>query len=238
MRPFTNQLVCEIRKEGLNLSNKLKFTCSGSCVVMFIDMISSTRTSCEIRNSAKLRLFYEIFVNVLSEVASNHGARIIKNGGDSIFCYFPRTMESQEKASFREVLNCGLKMIQERDILNAMLQSENLPPVSYRISADYGRHEIVKDSNFDTIDLFGPTICLCSKINILCPPNNMVIGSDLHEIAKSLSDFVTRPSGEYKIDQRQSYPIYLVKSKKYDKPQQEHEANITSLPAMNPEPSI
>jgi len=171
------------------LASRLKISSSEASAVMYIDMVQSTKITCQISDSDKLRLFYESFINTLSDIAISHSARIIKNGGDSIICYFPKTKDCVEKSAFKEILDCGLEIIHARDVLNAGLASAGLPATSYRISIDYGKHEVVKDEDLNIVDIFGPTMCVCAKINSLAPPNCMVIGSDLYEIVKSFPDF-------------------------------------------------
>jgi class 3 adenylate cyclase len=180
---------------------------------MYVDMVQSTKTTCQIASSDKLRLFYETFINTLSDVAMTHGARIVKNGGDSIICYFPRTKDCADKSAFKEMLTCGLEMIHAREVLNAGLNASGLPATNYRISVDYGKHEVVKDEDLDIVDIFGPTMCVCAKINSLAPPNCMVMGSDLHEIVKSFSDFNMVSFGQYMIQERRPYPVFLILKK-------------------------
>lgn len=195
------------------MASRLKISSSEACAVMYVDMVQSTRITCQIANSDKLRLFYETFINTLSDIAITHGARVVKNGGDSIICYFPKTTDCAEKSAFKEMLICGLEMIQMREVLNAGLEAAGLPATNYRISADYGKHEVVKDADLDVVDIFGPTMCVCAKINSLAPPNCMVIGSDLHEIVKSFPDFSMVGFSQYAIQEKHSYPVFLVLKK-------------------------
>lgn len=180
---------------------------------MYVDMVQSTKITCQIPNSDKLRLFYETFINTLSDIAITHGARVVKNGGDSIICYFPKTADCTQKSGFKEMLNCGFEMIHTRDALNSALEAAGLPTTNYRISADYGRHEVVKDNDLEIADIFGPTMCICAKINSMAPPNCMVIGGDLYEIVKSEKDFNILGCGEYSIYEKRPYPVFLVLKK-------------------------
>jgi len=69
--------------------------------------------------------------------------------------------------AFKSVFECGLTMIAVNLIINDKLQKEGkeLPPLCYRISADYGRVEVAKSLTSTNEDLFGPTVNLCAKIN-------------------------------------------------------------------------
>jgi class 3 adenylate cyclase len=85
------------------------------------------------------------------------------------------------------LLECFTTMILAHDIINAKLHSENLPSVSYRISADYGRVEVATSSSSKSEDLFGSTMNTCAKINSMAEPNGIVIGGDLYQIIKLFS---------------------------------------------------
>ena len=55
---------------------------------------------------------------------------------------------------------------------------------AYKISANYGKVELATSSNSNGVDLFGPTVNICSKINHLTLPNQLVIHKDLYDIIK------------------------------------------------------
>jgi two-component system, OmpR family, response regulator ChvI len=80
-------------------------------------------------------------------------------------------------------------MIEARRFINAKLNEERLPPVSYRISADYGMVEIARSMTSITDDLFGSTMNRCAKINSKAKENSMIIGNDLYQITKLFSSF-------------------------------------------------
>ncbi len=209
--------------------SRLRFESSESCAIMIVDMVNSTRVACRLDDSCKLRLFYEIFINTMSDIARSLGGRVIKNGGDSIICYFPMTRECTDESCLLPVLICGLDMLDARTHLNYGLQSLGLPAVSYRISADYGTHEVAKDLNSETIDLFGLTMSLCAKINSLSPANSLVIGEDLCKMVKSFSGFTIRKYSEYPLDEDKTYVLYTVsKGDQIDASNAEQEVNCTS----------
>jgi class 3 adenylate cyclase len=105
----------------------------------------------------------------MAAIARNFDATVIKNTGDSLIYCFPKTAHSSNNnmPAFKSVFECGLTMIAVNLIINAKLQKEGeeLPNLSYRISADYGRVEVAKSSTSTSGDLFGPTVNLCAKIN-------------------------------------------------------------------------
>src|SRR5918992_1596736 len=192
---------------------------SMNCCIGFVDMVNSTKVTAEISDHRKIGQYYSIFINTMAVLAKNYGARIIKNAGDALIFYFPETSDSSSEAAFKDILECFTTMILARDIINAKLHSENLPSVSYRISADYGKVEVATStSSKGREDLFGSTMNICAKINSMAEPNGIVIGGDLNQIIKSFS-FIDKYyqfkelRGGYSIGFTHRYPIYRVLSK-------------------------
>jgi CheY-like chemotaxis protein/class 3 adenylate cyclase len=160
-----------------------------------------------------IRKYYEIFLNAMAALAKNFGAKVIKNVGDALLFYFPDTSDTGNVTAFKEVLECCTAIIAAHEFINIRLEAEALPPVNYRISADYGRVEVATTVTSGTKDLFGPTVNMCAKINSQAEPNGIVIGGDLHEIMKRFSFREYSFEGVEKkqpIGIRYSYPVYSV----------------------------
>jgi CheY-like chemotaxis protein/class 3 adenylate cyclase len=196
---------------------------SMNCCIGFVDMVNSTKVTAEISDHRKIGQYYSIFINTMAVLAKNYGARIIKNAGDALIFYFPETSDSSSEAAFKDILECFTTMILAHDIINAKLHSENLPSVSYRISADYGKVEVATStSSKGREDLFGSTMNICAKINSMAEPNGIVIGGDLYQIIKSFSSFVNNNNngyefkelrGGYSVGFSHKYPVYRVLNK-------------------------
>jgi hypothetical protein len=129
--------------------------------------------------------------------------------------YFPIASAVNNEVGFKDVLECGITMIAAHGMINSKMQSERLPSVNYRITADYGELQIAKSSSSQGEDLFGSAVNICAKINSKAPANKMVIGDDLYHIVKYLDDYNFTPIGEFstKLKHNNNYPIYLVVSK-------------------------
>jgi two-component system, OmpR family, response regulator ChvI len=148
------------------LANEISFPDrSINCCVCFVDMVNSTEITAEIFDRRKIGQYYSIFINTMAALARNYNAKIIKNAGDALIFYFPETSDSSNEAAFKNMLECFTTMTLARDIINSKLHSENLPSVSYRISADYGRVELATSTSSKGDDLFGSTMNICAKIN-------------------------------------------------------------------------
>src|ERR671918_77659 len=198
-----------------------------NCCIGFVDMVNSTSNIAEIVSDRRIiGKYYSIFINTMAVLAKNYGAKIVKSAGDALIFYFPDSSDPTNEAAFKDILECFTTMILARDIINAKLHSEggNLPSVSYRISADYGRVEVATStSSKGREDLFGSTMNICAKINSMAEPNGIVIGGDLYQIIKSFSSFVNNNNnngyefkelrGGYSMGFDNVYPVYRVLSK-------------------------
>jgi two-component system, OmpR family, response regulator ChvI len=186
---------------------------NGYYCVCFVDIVNSTQITARIAVGDKIKKYYEIFLNAMAALAKNFGAKVIKNIGDALLFYFPDTSDSKNMTAFKEVLECCTAIIAAHEFINIRLESEALPPVSYRISVDYGRVEVATTVTSGAEDLFGPTVNMCAKINSQAEPNGIVIGGDLHEMMKRYS-FKDYSFEEVRKKQplgiRYSYPVYSV----------------------------
>jgi CheY-like chemotaxis protein/class 3 adenylate cyclase len=187
---------------------------SMNCCIGFVNMVNSMSITAEISDRRKIGQYYSIFINTMALLAKNYGAKIVKNAGDVTIFYFPDSSDPANESAFKDILECFTTMILARDIINEKLHSEeNLPSVSYRISADYGRVEVATSTSSKGEDLFGSTMNICAKINSMAEPNGIVIGGDLYRIIKSFS-FVNNGyefrelQGGYSIGFSHRYPVY------------------------------
>jgi len=150
--------------------------------VCVIDIVDSTKTTSRIDGSEKIRDFYSIFLNTMASIIKTHNGKVIKNAGDCLIYYFPKTVDGSNESAFKDVIDCGLAMIDSNPTINSRLNENHLPPIRYRISGNYGIMELAMSLNSNNVDLFGPTLNICSKINHLAQPNGMVVYKDLYDI--------------------------------------------------------
>jgi class 3 adenylate cyclase len=188
--------------------------------VCFIDIIGSTKISSDL-TPAQLSRYYELFLNAIALIARNFGATIVKNAGDALIFYFNDTGDAKNISKFKNVLDCGLTMGMASNTLNAKMLSEKLPPIKYRISADYGEVSIARSITSRSEDLFGSAMNICAKINSKAKPNGLVIGEALFEIVKGLDQYTFVPSDEKLLGVKGEYVIYHVdydENKDQDRP--------------------
>jgi CheY-like chemotaxis protein len=201
-----------------NLSSKgIRFSGDSikSCVC-FIDLVDSTKNTITMEGLENIRKYYSTFINSVSDIVKSSSGKVIKNIGDCLLFYFPKTSNHNNLDAFREVIDCGSKILNERYKINKELCNQNLPPFSYRITIDYGVLDLALVGDYSQIDLFGSTINICSKINSsLSVPNEIVIGDNFYRVLKSFplisNDYNFVNNGEYKITNSTGYPTYLIK---------------------------
>jgi len=120
----------------LVVAEEISFTGgSQNCCVCFIDIVDSTRiTTFEITDPQKIKRYYSTFINTMAALARDFDATVIKNTGDSVIFYFPKTTDfSTNMSAFKNVFECGLTMISVNPIINVKLQKEEgFPNISYR----------------------------------------------------------------------------------------------------------
>jgi len=197
-----------------NDSGKVPFAdYSEKVCVSVIDIVGSTSIVSTIGSSKDIRKFYEIFLNRIAIVLKKYRANIIKTVGDGIISYFPNTVDITNIQAFENVLECCSAQIEERFAINAMLMEQRLPTIRYRISADFGKLERTRFEGFNSEDLVGSTVNVCSKMNLFAQPNGIVVGNDFFQIlrsfkqlndAYSFKEIDSYDCGEAKF----SYPIY------------------------------
>ena len=173
----SNSLTKESNQEQINFINFTQQYCIG-----FIDIINSTQETAKIKDPKKLRKYYSLFLNSMSTILNQYNGKIIKNSGDNLFFYFPKTSNLLDQGALRDVFDCSTSMIKSNKPLNQELAEEDLPPINYRISMNYGLVEVALGSNNKEVDLFGSVVNECAKINSLSKSNGLVIGKNLYSL--------------------------------------------------------
>ena len=200
--------------KGIRFSGNSIKSCIG-----FIDLVDSTKNTITMDNLEYIRKYYSTFINSASEVVKSYSGKVIKNIGDCLLFYFPKTTDFKDMEVFRETIDCGFKILDERYIVNQELYKQHLPPFNYRITIDYGVLDLALVGDYSQIDLFGSSINLCSKINSssLSIPNEIVIGDNFYRILKSFSNIINKydfiNNGEFKVSENIRYLIYIIKRK-------------------------
>ncbi len=181
--------------------------------ICYIDMMNSTQISSTL-DDLQLGKYYDTFLNSMATIAKNFGATIIKNAGDCLIFYFPSTSNSSNQNAFKNVIECGITMISAHQAINAKMFKQRLPPLNYRISADYGKVEVARSSSSQSEDLFGSAMNVCAKINSKAPANGMAIGHNLYQMVSAILEkqYNFERIGEYS-GFKETYPVYSIDAK-------------------------
>jgi CheY-like chemotaxis protein len=173
----SNRLTKGSDQEQINFINFTQQYCIG-----FIDIINSTQETAKIKDPKKLRKYYSLFLNSMSTILTQYHGKIIKNSGDNLFFYFPKTSNLDDQRALQNVFDCSTSMIKSNKPLNQELAEADLPPINYRISMNYGLVEVALGSTNKEVDLFGSVVNECAKINSLSKSNGLVIGKNLYTL--------------------------------------------------------
>ncbi len=196
----------------VSFSGTIEYFCVG-----LVDIVNSTNITSRLSDE-KACLYYSIFLNTMAVIVKRFGGIVVKNLGDSLLYYFPKTSNSRDKQAFREVIECGIGMIELRDVINGKMSDSNLPELNYRISADYGRIMMADSLLSVNKDIFGSSVNICNKINQYAIPNTVVIGRDLYLFLKDEKEYIFKEMQPCSMGHKLSYSVYSVKQKRPSKP--------------------
>ncbi len=181
--------------------------------VGLIDIVGSTNITANL-SEKKIRDFYSIFINDISNIIKKFEGVVVKNIGDSLLFYFSVTSEKSHKnanqKSFENAIKCGFAIIDNHSIINKKISKLGLPKLDYKISFSHGRVMVAKITTSAVDDIFGPAINICAKINSLCPPNSIVITEKFHDGLVSFDWQQSEKFCEYSLT-NSKVQVYLVK---------------------------
>jgi len=185
-------------------------TQSQSYCVGYVDIVNSTRVSATL-SAVKLSQYYEIFLNSMSKIIGKFDGKVIKNIGDCLLYYFPSSADSSIDG-LTNCLDCGLAMLRARKLISEEMALKKLPPINYRVSADYGTVILMNTNDSQSVDLIGPPVNMCAKINHFASHNEFVVGNDLQHLAKKFKEYKYEEIKSCNVGFQQSYPVYKVTS--------------------------
>jgi len=191
----------------LKFSQRVQNDCVG-----VIDMTDSTTISSKLSDDDVSKM-YEIFLNFMAKIIRKHNGEVVKNIGDALMFRFPN-IDSVDSKAMKNILECGLSMIESHDELKNKLNAENIDGLDYKISLTYGSVKVAESTTSNISDIFGPTVNRCFKINSFCPKNSMVIGSNLYGILKDFEEYEFTQFCSIEMKEKYDYSIFQVKRKK------------------------
>ncbi|MGC2432045.1 MAG: hypothetical protein WA393_13490, partial [Nitrososphaeraceae archaeon] len=181
---------------------------SNTYCTSFIEITSPTQTKLMTYDSEGIRTFYNKFFNAMAQIIAQNNGKILKNIGDGIASYFPKTSDYTDDSAIKDVLECCLIQIERQQSLSIDMAREKLPEISYKICTDYGvlNYEINLDDVFDKPPWLPPVYKICSTVST----NTAVLGDDLYKIITALpliqEKYLIERIGEYIDDARKNVP--------------------------------
>ena len=123
--------------------------------------------------------------------------------------YFPQSNKTSTKYGFMSCLECSLTMLESQNMICEQLRKEGLPRLDYRVSVDFGSVVKMKSNTSDSLDMIGPPVNMCAKINHHAKLNQAVIGGDLYQMVKDFDEYTFKELPSYSLGFKFSYPVYL-----------------------------
>lgn len=180
------------------------------CVVMYIDMVSSTKIVRRLAPKDK-KSYYRIFLDEIIDVVSDFNGIVLKIGGDSVIALFPAIKYFTGPVD--TAVLCGLTILEVvKNSLSPFLIGLGLPAVSCRIAADLGFIEIArigKDGFYVSVDCFGDVMNIAAKIQSKADPDTMFIGQELFEHIYTAFRLSCKQVGDLQFN-GEIYPYYRI----------------------------
>jgi len=214
-KPIDNDKTNYNKIENQNLLSTYIISCSEQkdyCIGM-VDIINSTKISATMNYKDTVN-YYQLFINSMSRIIERFRGIVMKNIGDCLLYYFPDSDKIDGDFGFTSCIECCLEMTDQHIQLEQEAKKLKLPKLDYRISVDYGRVTIMRSNKSEQIDLLGPSVNMCSKINHSAPTNQSVIGGDLYQMVKNFNDYNFKPAKDCSVGFKLDYPVYTVNRNK------------------------
>jgi len=197
----------EIIKQQEDILLQFSDRTENACVC-FIDINESTKI-CSKLTDAETTSLYSGFINSMAAIIKKYNGIVVKNIGDALLFYF-KIENVGEQGEFKNVLDCGLALIEHHDELCKSMECKNLPRIDYRLSITFGPVSMASVATSEVNDVFGSTVNLCSKINSCAEANGLVIGERMYEKVKGMKEFRFVNVSDFQISEGDELKIFSV----------------------------
>src|SRR5215203_6100026 len=85
--------------KGIRFSGDSIKSCMG-----FIDLVDSTKNTITMDNLESIRKYYSTFINSISENVKSYSGKVIKNIGNCLLFYFPKTSNNKILMPLKKLL--------------------------------------------------------------------------------------------------------------------------------------
>jgi len=182
-------------------------------VVLYVDLVGSTTMTLEMPPE-KIAIIISSFSQEMASVIRQHHGYVLKFVGDAVIGYFVgEGMHIGDNA-----VNCAKSMISIiQKGINPILNQYDYPDLMVKVGVDFGQNIVVRygaDVEHSHVDLMGPAMNIAAKIQNMAKPNQILIGSDVHQRLhpKTQKEFslILWKKGEWKYHSRITGQIYNV----------------------------
>ncbi|HJJ21399.1 MAG: adenylate/guanylate cyclase domain-containing protein [Crenarchaeota archaeon] len=189
--------------------------CKLDMVVLYVDLVGSTTMALELPPE-KIAIIISSFSQEMGSVIRQHHGYVLKFVGDAVIGYF--IAENNSLLTTSNAVNCAKSMISViQKGINPILNQYDYPDLKVKIGVDFGQNIIVRygaDKVNSHVDLIGPVMNICAKIQSMAKPNQILIGSDvydrLHPNSQKEYKQIIWKNDEWKYRSRLSGEIYKV----------------------------
>ncbi|HJJ24059.1 MAG: adenylate/guanylate cyclase domain-containing protein [Crenarchaeota archaeon] len=156
--------------------------CKLDMVVLYVDLVGSTTMALELPPE-KIAIIISSFSQEMGSVIRQHHGYVLKFVGDAVIGYF--IAENNSLLTTSNAVNCAKSMISViQKGINPILNQYDYPDLKVKIGVDFGQNIIVRygaDKVNSHVDLIGPVMNICAKIQSMAKPNQILIGSDVYD---------------------------------------------------------
>jgi adenylate cyclase len=162
-----------------------KYSTVVETILLTFDYVGSTRISKEL-DFEKTNYFYQVPLNIFTEVITDHGGIPWKYIGDQIIAlyYISDLFTIKSDAA----LKCAERLIKvSQQIIAPKLKNQGVDEFSIRVSIDAGKLVpiVIKKNNEIIPDLVGVTINRLSKICSQADANQILVGENYYKLIYS-----------------------------------------------------
>ena len=149
-------------------------------VVLYVDLVGSTTMTLEMP-AEKIAIIVSSFSQEMAAVIRQHHGYVLKFVGDAVIGYFVGDV----RHAADNAVNCAKSMISIiQKGINPILDQYDYPDLMVKVGRDFGQNIVVRygaDAEHSHVDLMGPAMNIAAKIQNMAKPNQILIGSDVHQ---------------------------------------------------------
>ena len=119
---------------------------TGCCCDCYIGITHPNQSELLAFDTDKTKNFYRIFADTIFQIIVKHNGLVRRRIGDGFEFYFPRTSDTNDLTAFIEMLECCIILIQKQQDISNEMKLNNMPPISYKVTADYESVNLAGDN--------------------------------------------------------------------------------------------